>query len=73
MEGGADENGDGVVTADELYDFVYRNVRQDTQNDNQGQQNPTVGQGSFDPHAVGLRSQPGPPRRSPRGQRTFVV
>src|SRR5579863_2076329 len=50
LEGEADENGDGIVTADELYDYVYRNVRQDTSAAGQGQQNPTVGQGSFDPH-----------------------
>jgi hypothetical protein len=30
LEGEADENGDGVVTADELYDYVYRNVREAT-------------------------------------------
>ncbi len=30
LEGEADENGDGIVTADELQDYVYRNVRQAT-------------------------------------------
>jgi tetratricopeptide (TPR) repeat protein len=75
MEGEADENGDGVVTADELYDYVYRSVRQDTQNANQGQQNPTVGQGSFDPHMllayVPSRARPGVPPAAKEG--TFVV
>lgn len=45
LEGQADENGDGIVTADELYDYVYRSVREATG----GRQNPTVGQGSYDP------------------------
>lgn len=45
LEGEADENGDGVVTADELGDYVYRNVREATN----GAQNPTWDRGSFDP------------------------
>ncbi len=45
LEGEADENGDGVVTADELGDYVYRNVREATK----GAQNPTWDRGSFDP------------------------
>jgi hypothetical protein len=44
MEGSADENADGVVTADELAEYVHTNVRQATQ----GQQNPTSDRGSFD-------------------------
>ncbi|MEO7145666.1 MAG: tetratricopeptide repeat protein, partial [Bryobacteraceae bacterium] len=44
LEGEADESGDGVVTADELADYVYRNVRDATK----GQQNPTSDRGSFD-------------------------
>ena len=48
MEGEADQNGDGVVTADELQDYVYRNVRDATK----GQQNPTADQGSFDPNML---------------------
>jgi hypothetical protein len=44
MEGEADESGDGIVTADELHDYVYRNVREATE----GRQNPNAGPG-FDP------------------------
>ena len=48
LEGEADENGDGIVTADELQDYVYRNVREATT----GRQNPTSDQGSFDPQIL---------------------
>lgn len=44
LEGEADQNGNGLVTADELQDYVYRNVREATS----GQQNPTADQGSFE-------------------------
>jgi tetratricopeptide (TPR) repeat protein len=44
LEGEADQNGDGIVTADELQDYVYRNVREATES----QQNPTSDQGSFE-------------------------
>ncbi len=44
MEGEADENGDGIVNADELGEYVRRNVRQVTK----GEQNPTSDRGSFD-------------------------
>lgn len=44
LEGLADESGDGVVTADELAEYVRRNVREATG----GQQNPTSDRGSFD-------------------------
>ena len=44
MEGSADTSGDGVVTADELAEYVHTNVREATQ----GQQNPTSDRGSFD-------------------------
>jgi tetratricopeptide (TPR) repeat protein len=44
LEGTADESGDGVVTADELAEYVRRNVREVTG----GQQNPTSDRGSFD-------------------------
>ena len=71
LEGEADENGDGIVTADELYDYVYRNVRQDTQ----GRQNPTDGQGSFDPNMllafVPSRAKPGAPPAPKEG--TFII
>ena len=48
MEGSADENGDGVVTADELAEYVHTNVREATK----GQQNPTSDRGSFDPNML---------------------
>jgi tetratricopeptide (TPR) repeat protein len=70
LEGEADENGDGVVTADELYDYVYRNVREATG----GQQNPTDGQGSFDAQMllafVPSRAKPGAPPAAKEG--TFI-
>ena len=48
LEGAADESHDGIVTADELADYVYRNVREATN----GQQNPTSERGSFDPNML---------------------
>jgi tetratricopeptide (TPR) repeat protein len=48
LEGEADESGDGIVTADELAEYVRRNVREVTQ----GQQNPTSDRGSFDPNMI---------------------
>jgi tetratricopeptide (TPR) repeat protein len=63
LEGEADESGDGIVTADELADYVRRNVREATQ----GQQNPTSDRGSFDPNMLlaylpsGLRAGNAPP------------
>jgi len=75
LEGEADENGDGIVTADELYDYVYRNVRQDTRGAPEGQQDPTVGQGSFDPHMllayVPSHAKPGVP--PPPQEGTLVI
>ncbi|HUO31252.1 MAG TPA: tetratricopeptide repeat protein [Bryobacteraceae bacterium] len=75
LQGEADENGDGIVTANELYDYVYRNVSQDTASAPQGQQDPTVGQGSFDPHMllayVPSRAKPGVPPAAKEG--TFVI
>jgi tetratricopeptide (TPR) repeat protein len=44
LEGAADESGDGIVTANELAEYVHRNVREATG----GQQNPTSDRGSFD-------------------------
>src|SRR5580704_8398774 len=44
LEGAADESGDGIVTADELAEYVHSNVREATK----GQQNPTSDRGSFD-------------------------
>ncbi|HEY0784837.1 MAG TPA: tetratricopeptide repeat protein [Acidobacteriaceae bacterium] len=48
LEGQADTNGDGVVDADELSEYVHTNVRQATG----GRQNPTSERGSFDPNMV---------------------
>ena len=48
MEGEADENGDGIVTADELPDYVHRNVREAT-SEGLGSRTPPSEQGSFDP------------------------
>jgi hypothetical protein len=48
MEGSADENRDGIVTADELAEYVRRNVREATG----AQQNPTSDRGSFDPNML---------------------
>jgi tetratricopeptide (TPR) repeat protein len=45
MEGEADQNQNGIVTADELAEYVRRNVREATQT----KQNPTAERGSFDP------------------------
>src|SRR6202163_1045111 len=63
LEGEADESGDGIVTADELSNYVRRNVREATK----GQQNPTSDRGSFDPNMLlaflpnGLRVAHQPP------------
>jgi tetratricopeptide (TPR) repeat protein len=46
LEGEADENGDGIVTADEIAEYTRRNVREATN----GRQNPTSDRGSFDPN-----------------------
>ena len=48
MQGEADTDGDGVVTADELGEYVHTNVRLATQ----AKQNPTYDRGSFDPNMV---------------------
>ncbi|MFN3322443.1 MAG: tetratricopeptide repeat protein [Bryobacteraceae bacterium] len=48
LEGAADESRDGIVTADELAEYVRRNVREATN----GQQNPTSDRGSFDPEML---------------------
>ncbi len=48
LRGEADASGDGIVTADELADYVHTNVRRET---NQ-LQNPTSERGSFDPRMV---------------------
>jgi tetratricopeptide (TPR) repeat protein len=48
LEGAADTSHDGVVTADELAEYVHTNVREATG----GQQNPTSERGSFDPNML---------------------
>lgn len=48
LEGSADENRDGVVTADELGEYVRTNVRMATNN----QQTPTSEKGSYDPNML---------------------
>ena len=48
LEGQADTNGDGIVDADELSEYVHANVREATG----GRQNPTSERGSFDPDMV---------------------
>ncbi len=48
MEGAADETRDGIVTADELAEYVRRNVREATN----ANQNPTSERGSFDPNML---------------------
>jgi tetratricopeptide (TPR) repeat protein len=45
LEGSADEDRNGIVTADELSEYVHREVRSATD----GRQNPTSDRGSFDP------------------------
>jgi tetratricopeptide (TPR) repeat protein len=48
LEGAADTSGDGVVTADELAEYVHTQVREATRNE-KIPQNPTSDRGSFDP------------------------
>jgi tetratricopeptide (TPR) repeat protein len=48
LHGAADVNGDGIVTADELSEYVHTNVKQATG----GRQNPTSERGSFDPNMI---------------------
>ena len=48
LEGEADTDGDGVVSADELAEYVHTNVRLATD----ARQNPTSERGSFDPNMV---------------------
>ena len=54
LEGEADTSGDGIVTADELAEYVHQNVRLATHT----RQNPTSERGSFDPNMV-LAYNPG--------------
>ena len=48
LQGAADTSHDGIVTADELAEYVHTNVRDATK----GQQNPTSERGSFDPEML---------------------
>ncbi len=48
LEGAADVSHDGIVSADELAEYVHTNVREATS----GQQNPTSERGSFDPEML---------------------
>ncbi|HEY1894711.1 MAG TPA: caspase family protein, partial [Terracidiphilus sp.] len=48
LAGAADANGDGIVTADELAEYVHTNVRAATE----ARQNPTSERGSFDSNMV---------------------
>ena len=48
LGGAADTNGDGVVSADELAEYVHTQVREKTE----GRQNPTSDRGSFDPNLL---------------------
>ncbi|MEZ5400179.1 MAG: tetratricopeptide repeat protein [Bryobacteraceae bacterium] len=48
LSGAADESRDGIVTADELAEYVRTNVRSATQN----RQNPVSDRGSFDPNML---------------------
>lgn len=71
MEGEADTSGDGVVTADELAEYVHTNVRKDTAE----RQNPTSERGSFDPNMV-LAYNPGRARTAVKAESkfgTFVI
>jgi tetratricopeptide (TPR) repeat protein len=73
MEGAADTSGDGIVTADELADYVRTQVRQATN----GQQNPTSDRGSFDPNMllayVPSNAKPGAPPAPKFGTLVFEV
>jgi len=48
MEGAADSSGDGVVTADELAEYVHTQVREYTDN----KQNPTSDKANYDPEML---------------------
>lgn len=48
LSGAADQNRDGIVTADEIADYVRTGVRADTK----AKQNPVADRGSFDPNML---------------------
>lgn len=68
MEGHADENQDGIVTADELAEYVRVNVREATS----GTQNPTSDRGSFDTNML-LAYVPSKVRADPPSAPKFGV
>ncbi len=51
LQGEADEDGNGIVTADELAEYVRENVREAVKAAG-GEQNPTSDRGSFDPNML---------------------
>ena len=71
LEGEADESRDGIVTADEIAEYVRRNVREATG----GRQNPTSERASFDPNMllayVAARRSPDAPPAPKFG--TFII
>lgn len=73
MEGSADTSGDGIVTADELAEYVHTQVREASN----GQQNPTSDRGSFDPNMllayVPSNAKPGTPPAPKFGTLVFEV
>ncbi|MFN0171792.1 MAG: caspase family protein [Bryobacteraceae bacterium] len=75
LEGAADESGDGIVTADELAEYVRRNVREATRGAPGGPQTPTSDRGSFDANMllsfVASRVKPADP--PPPKEGTLVV
>lgn len=71
LEGSADENRDGIVTADELGEYVRTEVRRATG----ARQNPTSERGSFDPNMllayVPSGAEPGSPPPPKNGTLVF--
>ena len=71
MGGAADANGDGVVSADELAEYVHTQVREKTE----GRQNPTSDRGSFDANLLlaytPSTAKPGAPPAAKYGTLTF--
>ena len=72
MEGEADTSHDGIVTADELSEYVHTQVRQQTN----GEQNPTSDRTNFDPQMfiayVPANATPANPPAPQFGQLVFV-
>ncbi len=71
MGGAADTNRDGVVSADELAEYVHTQVREKTE----GRQNPTSDRGSFDANLLlaytPSTAKPGAPPAAKYGTLTF--